>query len=328
MSAILEDVSEPPQEEFWDRYNKRFEFPISTTIAVLVHVAVAALVIVTLVHFMNRSSKNGGMAVQLVPDLGMDDDGLGRDGSGGVDDPKIESDSDPWRASLALLPSPTDLPKVQEDIRKLFDDESGTLPVSPANAPQYKELDKLLREKLMQPPGAKKGEGNDAGRGNSGQKGTGPGGDSKEDSRKRSLRWVLRFNTSSGRDYLDQLAAMNATVLIPVPPANKDAILFPDLKDRTIRRMATDDDLKRLAGQVRFSDGRVDSVKGVCEALGVADRPTAFWAFFPKPIEAELLRKEIGHLNRRPEEIEETVFRIRVANGKVEIAVAGQTAKK
>ena len=51
------------------------------------------------------------------------------------------------------------------------------------------------------------------------------------------------------------------------------------------------------------SDTRPDSVRGVCEVLGVKEpNVKSFWAFFPKGLEDELDRKEKGYRNRRPEE--------------------------
>ena len=130
-----------------------------------------------------------------------------------------------------------------------------------------------------------------------------------------------------GQDYLDQLAAMGAVILIPLPPENKECLYFPNLKKPGERRLATEGDLKKLAGQVRFSDARPESVRAVCEALGVKEKARTFWAFFPKDLEDELARKEIGYRNRRPEDVAETVFRITLRDGKAEITVVDQSAK-
>jgi len=328
MSTALEEapVAEAPHEEFWDRYNKRFEFPISTLAAALIHLGVAALLVVILVHLMNGSPRNGPVPILIVPDLGLDDDGEGRPDDGGVRDPRVEKAGDPWTASMNLLPNPEELRRVEADIRRYIEDETGTVPISSANAAQYRELDETLRRKLL-PPGAKNGSGTGPGRGD-GDKKPGPGGNATDNSRARSLRWVLRFTTTDGRDYLDQLAAMGAAILVPLPPDNKDALLFPDLKDLKQRRLASNEDLKRLAGQVRFSDARPDSVAAVCGVLGVDAKPRTFWAFFPRAIEDELAKKEIGYRNRRPEKIEETVFHIRFREGQVLIQVVDQTPKK
>jgi hypothetical protein len=96
-------IAEPPPEKFWDRYNRRFEFPLSTVAAIVAHVAVAALLLVVLVHLMNGSSRASGVPVTLVEDLGSDEDGKGAEGAG-VSDPGAKASADPWAASVFLLP--------------------------------------------------------------------------------------------------------------------------------------------------------------------------------------------------------------------------------
>lgn len=327
MTDLEQTPPGPPPEQFWSRYNRRFEFPISAAAAVLLHSGVAALLLIVLVQLMGSSPSRGAVPIELVPELGLDDDGSGRPGGGGFPDPLVEKDASPWTASLALLPDPAKLPDVTQSIRKLIDDEAGAIPISPANAPQYQELDEVLRKKLLQNPGAKKGAGTEPGRGDTGEKGSGPGGDKNDDSRARSLRWVLRFSTESGRDYVDQLAALKAQILIPIPPENKETLIVPDLKERKKHRPGTDADLKQLAGKVKFSDARKDSVESVCAELGIEVKPRTFWAFFPKEVEDELLKKEKAYRNRLPENIEETVFRVRWKDGKIDLIVEDQRVK-
>src|SRR5207248_3032731 len=160
----------------------------------------------------------------LVDVLGQDEDGEGSPGSGKADDdPIAKANGDPWAAAQQLLPSPADLPKVEDNLRKPLD--APHVSISKANGAQYGELDKLHREKLLKEPGAAKGAGGAAGKGETKQPGNGPGGIAN-DSRARSLRWVLRFSTTDGQDYLDQLAAMGAVILIPLPPENKECLFF------------------------------------------------------------------------------------------------------
>ncbi len=67
----------------------------------------------------------------------------------------------------------------------------------------------------------------------------------------------------------------------------------------------------------------------VLEVLGVnPPNAKAFWAFFPSNLEEELARKEKGYRNRRPEDIEETIFRVTVRGGQFTIEVDDQVAKK
>ncbi|HEY2911252.1 MAG TPA: hypothetical protein VGI99_13460 [Gemmataceae bacterium] len=322
MSAALHRT-ELPQEQFWIRYNKRLEFPLSATVAVFLHVLVAAALAVILFHFMSGSRRDTTLQLSLVEPMGLDDEGDGSPGSG-IDDPQLPAGDNPLRAKNSTPVAPTDLPKVEADLRKIVDDPSGTMPIAPANVRGYAKVDETLRKKLL---GGAPGTGVGSGSGDSHQPGVGPGGERASSTRARSLRWVLRFSTADGQDYVDQLAALDAVILIPLPPDNKECLFFPSLKRPRERRMATERDLQKLAGQVRFSDSRPQSVGSVCAALGVDARPSSFWAFFPARVEEELAKKEIGYRNRRPEEIAETIFRLTVRNGSATIVVVDQKPK-
>jgi hypothetical protein len=324
------DFAEPvlPPEEFWDRYNRRFEFPLSTVLAVALHAVAAALLIVILFQLTKSSPSHSGVPLVLIDPQGVDDEGDGSPGAGKqVDDPVSKNAGNPLNAARPVPPA-SDIAKIEAAIRNLLDDPNTAISISPDIARDYRELDETLRRKLLPKIGSNKGTGTGEGKGFSTQSGDGPSGVGASSAQARSLRWVLRFTTSDGPDYVHQLAVLGAVILVPFPPANKGCLYFPDLKRPAERRQATEDDLKKLAGQVRFSDGRADSVRGVCQALHIKENATTFWAFFPKKLEEELAKKEIGFANLRPEEIQETAFRITVRNGNASIAVEKQVAKK
>jgi hypothetical protein len=122
---------------------------------------------------------------------------------------------------------------------------------------------------------------------------------------------------------------MGAEILIPLS-SDKDCIIVPDLGDPRSARTATDADLKRLAGKIQFSDHRRAMVNEVVGTLGVkiSIQPHAFWAVFPKDVEDKLARLETAHRGRRPENIEETIFRVTRRGGSYEVVVEDQVAKK
>jgi hypothetical protein len=122
---------------------------------------------------------------------------------------------------------------------------------------------------------------------------------------------------------------MGAELLIPVPPDDKKYILIADLSNPT-QKVATEADMRRLAGKIQFADSRRDQVKDVAAALNIPGNPPpkVFWAFFPKSLEEELARKETGYRNRRAEDIEETIFRVTVRGGVFELIVDDQKVKK
>jgi hypothetical protein len=319
----------PPEEEFWDKYNRRMEFPLSTVAAVFLHVLVGALLVYILVGLMDSGEDRSNPPLQLMQVGGLDDAGEGSAGSGGQPDPDIVRDVDPFKAAQAVLPTPEALKEAKENLQKfVMDDPSGKLPISAPNAAAYSQLDESLRKKLLG-VGAQKGEGNQPGKGFDGTSGAGPGGTGADSTRARGLRWVLRFRVApGGNDYLDQLKAMGAEILVPLT-SDKDCLIVPDLSAKT-PRVATDADFKRLAGKIQFSDNRKPMVREVLDALGikVAVQPKAFWAFFPKEVEEDLARKEKAYRNRRAEDIEETVFRVTIRGGSYEVVVDDQVIKR
>ena len=144
---------------------------------------------------------------------------------------------------------------------------------------------------------------------------------------KRSKRWVLRFNVQGGKDYVQQLKLLGAILAFP-EPEGLEVLLIPDLSDPKKRRYATIDDLTELAKKLREGDERKDVVEAIAKELSLQFVPKRFWAFFPRAFEDDLAKKEIRFRNLKPEEISETIFLVTVHDGKPEIKVVEQTAKK
>ena len=320
------EVEGPPEESFEEKYNSRLEFPLSLVSTVLLHVLVGTLLVYLLLQMQNNEDKSGPK-VQLINVDGLDEAGLGSPGSGGVEDPLAKSDNDPVKSAIESLPDPSKLPEIKENLKQTIKtiDPTGNMPVSDANAAAYASLNESVRNKLL---GARQGAGPEQGSGFDGSKGKGPGGSGSDSTLGRNMRWVLRFKVNSGRDYLEQLNAMGAKILVPVPPDGSKCMLIEDIKNPSVQRVATDSDLRGLGNQIKFSDSRRDAVQGVAGALGLDFTPKTFWAFFPKGLEDELARKETNYRNRRSEDIEETIFRVVVRGGEYEVVVDEQKVKR
>jgi hypothetical protein len=143
----------------------------------------------------------------------------------------------------------------------------------------------------------------------------------------QNKRWVLRFKVESGKDYLEQLKAMKAELLFPTA-TNDKTILITDLSKLDERRETTDDEMKRLAKKLFFSDSRTEAVNAVCKTLGMEkDIPKMFWAFFPEEISKACASKELAYKNRKVEDIKETIFKVVVKDGKYELTVIEQKSK-
>jgi hypothetical protein len=320
-----EKIEGPPEEDFDEKYNKRLEFPISIVSSILLHVMGGAFLVFVLLGFLSFSDDKGGVPVKLVALDGFDDSGEGSAGSGGVEDPFIKADGDPDKAILDSLVDPSKLPDVKEVKNTIkYLDPTGNLQPSDANAAAYSSLNESVRKKLL---GQRQGAGNEKGSGFDGSKGTGPGGTGADSTLGRNMRWVLRFKVESGRNYLEQLRVMNAELLIPYPNSER-CVLIENLENPSNQRNATDEDMRRLSTKVKFSDGRREAVRAIAQTLGLDFTPASFWAFFPRKIEDELAKKETGYRNRRAEDIEETIFSVRVRAGEYEFVVEDQKIKK
>ena len=318
----------PEEEDVWERYNKRMEFPLAAVAAVLVHVVVFSVLVYVLVGLMGGEDRSGP-DLKLMRVGGLDDSGEGSVGSGGQENPDREADVNPVTAAEKSFPTPEALAEAKADLSKIvLDDPNGKLPISAPNVQAYKDLEKSIADKLLG-VGGKKGSGPGAGSGFDGTPGKGPGGTGADSTRARGLRWVLRFKVAGGSDYVDQLKAMGAEVLIPLT-SDRDCILIPDLGNPAAQKVASDADFRRLAGKIQFSDNRPSQVRDVLATLGVKapGQPKAFWAFFPQDLEAELASQETKYRNRRPEQIEETIFQVTVRGGKHTIVVVEQVGKK
>jgi hypothetical protein len=320
-----EKIEGPPEEDFDEKYNKRLEFPISIVAAILIHVLVGTFIVRVLLGMLSIGEDKSGVPVKLVALDGLDDSGDGSSGSGGETDPFIKADGDPDKA-LDSLVDPAKLPDVKENMQKTIKylDPTGNLPISDANAAAYSSLNESVRKKLL---GQRQGSGNEEGSGFDGSKGKGPGGTGADSTLGRNMRWVLRFKVDSGRDYLSQLKVMKAELLVP-KLNSEQCVLVADLSNFSNQSIASDDDMKRLSRKIKFSDGRREAVRAVAQTLGLDFTPQSFWAFFPRDIEDELARKETGYRNRRAEDIEETIFTVRVSGGDYMFVVEEQKIKK
>lgn len=316
---------EPKSYTFWQRYNRYLEMP-SGILMGLVTMSIIAGTLVTMIWWAARSQADTKPVSIALVDGGLDDGGMGMEGpEGGGGEEKIINDTTQFEPEqLEKIAQVEDLPQVKDDMLKAIqtDDPNAVMPISDAKAYSYSMLDEALRKRML-------GIGNDTGDGKGGDAniGTGDGGTGADSTRSRSIRWVLRFNTFSGRDYLNQLQALGATVLVPIPPDNKQMFVFRDLQDPRPGNILTETEWAILKQQMQFSDVKEKSVKEVSQSLNLDFTPSAFWAIFPKGIENELAKLERDYRNLEVNDIAETVFEVHIRGGKYELGVAEQRAK-
>jgi len=319
----------PPEDAFWQVYSPNYELPIASLISVFVHVLLVAGAVAIFLLAYHRGNEKSSVPITLV-EGGFDDAGEGSPGSGGVSDPLARGDLAPSREDYAALPLPVDLPTIRDEVAKqiALEDPAASIRLSDEKAAELALLDKAIRDKLLG-AGERRGSGSGRGSGDGGQAGTGPGGYGADSTRARGLRWVIRFRTSSGQDYLAQLRSLGAILVIPTPPDFKTRMyIFRDLNNPVPGTVMTPEDWDALANQIRFCDFKQESGRQISEALGLPFTAPYFWAFFPKGLENELARMETAYQNRRAEDIEETVFQAVQRAGGFELVVARQTLKR
>jgi hypothetical protein len=276
----------PPDDAFWRRYSPHFEFPLSAIASVVLHTLAVILLILVglgLIGFAKPKPLDMAQPVAII------DDTPGNPNAGGSSGAERQEKID----------QPQDQPKVE-----IKPDEQVDVKVAPPEAVEFdpntrfvedaeaKEKRKAISEALQalsRPAGQRSGTGQGTGNGD----GVGSGNERGEQKSKRAARWVISFNTRDGRDYLQQLAGLDA--IVAVPAGNNQYRLFRNL--RTVPVVGQIEDVSRL-DRIYWVDGNAQSVASLANAMGIPV-PEAIVAFFPKQLEEDLLQKERAYWNAR-----------------------------
>jgi hypothetical protein len=305
-------------DQILDVYNQRNEFPIAIGATGFLHVLVAVLAIVLFAKMSDQAPDRSSPPLDAsevigLPDIGDsnegNDRGAGSPGSGGdpfeMDDPAVPVPE----------PLPTALPEIKPPDTPPLIDPKTTIP--PEN---FKENPK------------RKGTGDQPGRGNTGQAGSGPGGDGVDSTRGRRGRWQILFNAREGQ-YFKELDAVKARLFIPVPGKKGEYYYYPNILSAGAPRTATPDELGTVRDSLRFTDNNPESAREAAGVLRLPFTPSWFEAVFPKQFEQELAAKEEQEirnqhpgvsgeeLKRLKTKIRRTIYRVRVHNGLYYISV-------
>ena len=311
---IVELSFEP--QPLLERYSTRHEFPISLIGAALLMLGAFGVVYLVM-NLLNHSATDKRPVPITMLSPGEDEAGEGTIGGGeGQKEPETVSLQPPSRQDFDQLPEKASLPDVKAELAKDIPlDPNGSIYIPEEKSAAYNSVGDEIRKKLLTSSnGSTPGTGND---------GTGA-----NSTRQRSIRWVLRFKTDTGRDYVNQLAAMGALVFVPMKVDDKKGYLFRDLKSGKPGELIDAEGLTGVANLIQFCDFKRQSVMEVAAALNVGFTPDSFWAFFPRTLENDLARKEEAYLGRRAGDIAETIFQVVVREGKAEILVVGQKSRK
>ena len=318
--AVLTPV--PPDESFWRKHNAGLEMPTSLVLSLLILSAAFATYAFLMLYAI------GGPPEKPMPPITMIDGGLSDAGLGTVDageggkDP-VKADATTPRESVATPDTPAaDLPDVtiKPDSPPL--NEIGPSATRPQDS-SFGTLDEQLNRKLtVGLSGDRNGPGVSGNGPNGGESGVG-----NDATKARSLRWVMKFETSGGRDYLEQLSALGAIILVPVPTREGQFYVFKDLQNPKPGTLATDDEIRQYFNQVTFGDSDRETLAKLAPALGLDFTPLRFSAVFPKGVEGQLADKERAYRGLRPEAIATTKFSVIRRGGSYQFQVVEQTPR-
>lgn len=331
----------PPDEAFWETYSPNGEAPVSGLTSVVFHGLVLGAVIfgATILALFHRSTD----AVDLEPVLigepgggGGSTEGVGDVNPGNLTRPPdaTEDLTKPEDTKTPLLPTKVepDLATTKTAAPVFEDDPDGTKMVDQllAKKPASVNMGPLLKDALVGLAGkGRGGSGSGGGLGTGKGKGEGDGtGDGTGSTRRgrRVLRWTMLFNTSGGDDYLRQLHALGA--ILGVQDAGGQVRVYRDLRQRPMKGAV--EDLKAI-NRIFWVDDNQDSMVSMAQAMGLDRVPSQIIAFFPVPLEEQLLKTELDYGRPRgrkaEEDIAETKFRISFPGGRVKVEVQEQRGR-
>lgn len=306
------------EQPFYERYNKNLEMPISFASAVFIFVAIGFLFVWSMgLHF-----RKDTRPVPMVS-LGEDDSGAGSRDGGGQENP-LEIGQPPTSTDLERLKDVPQINEINDQLKDKFKiDIGGDVDIPDSYSLPIARLEKELRDKLS---GGKKGTGGGVAGGDV-NGGVGPGGFGSDSTRARGLRWILTFDTRSGKDYLAQLHAMKAVIVVPAADG-KRLYLFKDLLNPRPGVVASDSEVEELSQKMQFAETKASSVDAVIEALGITDyKPVSFFAFFPKEVEEKMAALEKSYRNKDSKTIKSTKYKVIVKGGSYELIVTEQIMK-
>jgi hypothetical protein len=306
----------PPEEQFWVRYSGRNEFPLSSTIAAVLHLSVVALMLFGAFSIFDRNDR---LVVPLEP-IAYDDGG----GQRGQDNEPLKGTHVSGEVTGDVTPS-FEQPKLNQPLEKPIEtppevavrlpDEGGDVPM-PVSHRVNQPLQKIGKILKGTPDGVtQKGTGT---RGD----GPGNGGRILTEKEKRQYRWTMLFRTSDVRDYLRQLNALGA--ILGIQRKDKSLALIKDLSHRPVQLQGASQHPDRIF----WMDDNPQSAAAVATELQLSETPWRIIAYFPDSLEQQLLEKELAfgrRFGRKTEDsIRETKFDVSFRGGQVRLEVVEQ----
>jgi hypothetical protein len=298
---------QPPEERFWQRYSPHGEAPLSGAGSLTLHALIFGSLLLWFLYILPTfAGAKNNIQIQVVR-LGKPGGGEGKP-AGAVEGPgvgagreaaEVKGPAEHVPQTVPPLP-PTPEPPPRPDI-----DLNG--PVRPLHLDSLKRLAKEAAKSRV--PGPAKGPGGPGG----GGPGPGPPGGDLSPRVKKMHRWVLRFDTSSGADYVAQLRGLGAILAVPTQEVSGDP-RYRLIRDLRPGAKLLDEDLSKI-NLMWWRDEKPESVREVMNYLGLRMNPSHFVAFTPLELEQQLSEMEARYLERHhpratEDDIAHTYFRV------------------
>jgi hypothetical protein len=335
----------PAQPTFWQTYSPRGELPLSFTASALLYSVAVTVVILAGALFV--ATRPTGKPVQMdVVEIEGYGGGLGGVSSG----PGLNSEGKAGKSEGALKgkggqTSAGKIADVQfKEIplkdQKLRDSEGTEIPLAEYGdvfAELKAEQDrgqKILTSQIGDgktgdaPDGFKGGVKNGPPGGAGGPKGKGlgnnpKGGDGRgkspygttlTDQQRYSLRW--RINASySGEEHLKKLIALKVTLILPIPGSKGMALSYDlgkgSLRPETIKFMPE-------KNKVCWMNAHKQEMVSLAKQLHLSDIPPFAVIILPTELETSMARRELEYQGKQENEIELTVWDVRLVDGAYE----------
>jgi beta-lactamase regulating signal transducer with metallopeptidase domain len=191
-----------------------------------------------------------------------------------------------------------------------------------------RELD-ALRKELRQRPDSRQERGRpgdpsvrddgQAGAGGGSRQGDGRGRKAERD--RRMIRWRILFDTRSGDEYVRQLSALGAVLAFSTEDEGPNYRVVRDLSARPAK--GVEEDVTKI-DRIFWVDDDPKSVESLLKALGLDAKPKHVVVFLPEKLEEKLYQDELSYQGLKEGQIAETVFKVKLIDGKYVPVVVSQ----
>jgi hypothetical protein len=327
--------TKPSQPTFWKRYSAHAECPISFAGSVLLHTLIPLGILLLVIMGPGRDGENNKPPQMDMVEIEGEGGGLGGTSVG----PGSNSSGTPSHTEgpSSTTPEPVtasaqtpqfqlkDLPKFDLTMPPAWDDS-----VEPKDGDilaflerERAQVEKILASKSNElttksggagggGAGGPKGPGLGKGKGTS--RGNSPTGGVLTDQQRHSLRWQINASYN-GKEHLMKLQALKAVLVIPLSSQPGTALRFdmskPGMAPQHIKLQLEEE-------KVRWFNTDQTELRSLAQELKLPEVPKVSIIYLPPSLEADMARRELAYQGAQENEIEKTIWDVRLIDGSYE----------